>query len=90
MPLSTQQRILLLLSDGEPHTVHELQCCLFDKLGPVSNIHYHLTCARKKLRRKNQDIICKMIGTKSYYQWVTIIKLTEEEKKDARAKLPKE
>lgn len=54
-----QQRMFALLSDGVLHTALELHGCLEDELGPVANIHAHITALRNKLRPAGVDILCQ-------------------------------
>lgn len=80
----TQKRILTLLSDSQVHTREELQACLWDKLGSPMNIHYHITCLRKRLRSRDQEIVCK---EKTYYQWVVLAEISAEKAKDTMVDL---
>lgn len=66
----TQSRMLQLLADGEAHLNKELQTCLQDDLGPVSNIWAHLTAIRKVLRPRGQDIQSERRGSSTYYRWI--------------------
>jgi hypothetical protein len=53
----TQRRMLAVLSDGMAHSREELHACLMDELGPVENIHFHISLMRTKLRRAGMDIV---------------------------------
>ena len=64
---TVQQRMMDLLSDGNPHTSKELHGCLEDELGPVSNIDPHLDAIRKKIRPTGQDLICQRHNGVSWY-----------------------
>jgi len=68
-----QRRMLEVLADGRPHTPLELHACLVDELGPVSNIKFHLTTIRKKLRPRGEDIICEIHNRKMHYRHVRLI-----------------
>lgn len=67
-----QLRILTLLRDGLPHTMEEVRCCLYDDMGPMSNIHAHLTAIRKKLQPQQLDINPKFIKRKMHYRLVRV------------------
>lgn len=54
----TQLKILLILSDGKPHTRQEIHAALPDELGALTNIKRHISDIRKVLRKQGQDIIC--------------------------------
>lgn len=69
----TEQRMLKILSDGFPHHKSELQVCLPDNLGDITNIRAHLSFLRKKLRPKGEDILCELCRGEAYYRWVRIL-----------------
>lgn len=56
----TESRMLAVLADGLPHSRAELHACLFDDLGPLSNVNCHLTAIRRKLRPAGQTIVCEL------------------------------
>lgn len=69
----TQQRMVDLLSDGLPHSRHELHACLNDELQPLIHITPHLTLIRKVLRPKGQDIICEIYNRTVHYRHVRLL-----------------
>jgi len=73
-----QQRMLDVLSDGLSHTPKELQACLHDELGSVSNIHAHLTGLRKNLRPKGSDVLCELLNGSTTYRQVRVVRPSEE------------
>jgi hypothetical protein len=58
----TQQRIMCVLSDRQSHPAADLQLCLYDELGDVHNIYFHLNALRKILRESKQAIITERGG----------------------------
>lgn len=71
-----QRRILTLLADGLPHSREELHACLYDDLGPVSNVGPHITALRELLAPLDQAILCTLPargGWKVYYQHVVLL-----------------
>lgn len=69
----TQQRMVDVLSDGQPHRREELHACLVDELGAVENIRVHLSALRAKLRPLGEDILCEYRGHQFYYRHVRLI-----------------
>jgi hypothetical protein len=70
-----QRRMLLVLSDGQPHAAAELHACLYERDAPLSNIQSHITAIRKRIRPKGQDIICVQNG-ETRYQHVVIVPIS--------------
>ena len=70
----TQQRILLLLSDGLPHTREEIRECI-DTMSSNANIRTHLTILRKKLEGVGQAILYEFQGfpPKTVYRHVRLL-----------------
>jgi hypothetical protein len=68
-----QQRMLMILADGKPHTREELHACLEDELGALSNIQPHLTYIRRKIRPLGQDIICEFGNRRLFYRHIRLI-----------------
>lgn len=68
----TQLRLLVILSDGEPHSRYQLRDeGLWDELGSVENVKNHIAAIRRHLRKIGQDIVCVLIdGQKISYQRV--------------------
>lgn len=69
----TEQRMLTVLSDCQPHKIMDLHACLEDKLGPTSNVHAHLTSIRKKIRPLGQTILHERIDGVGYFRHVRLI-----------------
>ena len=75
----TQQRIMDLLADGLRHNKYELHACLEDQLGPVSNIHAHLSILRTYLRGRGLDILCEYYNRGIHYRLVRLLHATSKE-----------
>lgn len=73
-----QQRMLDVLSDGLSHTPKELQACLHDELGSITNIRAHLTHLRKKLRPMGSDVLCEMLNGETMYRQVRMMRPSDE------------
>lgn len=71
----TQQRILLLLSDGLPHTREEMLGCINDELSSMRNLRTHLVLLRKKLNMVGQSILYEFQGfpPKTVYRHVRLL-----------------
>jgi len=69
----TQQRIMDVLRDGEPHRREELWACLEDPLASIQNIRPHLTAMRKVLRPRGEDVLCVWVNRRFCYRWVRIL-----------------
>ena len=69
----TEQKILDVLSDGQPHSQEELHACLWDDQGSLANIRPHITHIRQKLRPLGQDIICEYIDRRRLYRHVRLL-----------------
>jgi DNA-binding CsgD family transcriptional regulator len=67
-----ERKMLDVLSDGKPHTPQELQACLWDEQGPLSTVRVHLTCLRKKLRPRGQDVAVQILGGRTTYTLVAV------------------
>lgn len=78
----TQQRIMDLLSDGQPHGRTELHGCLRDSLSEVQTIENHISHLRKVLRPRGEDIICvRRIAIENSYQLVRLFHSTHDGKR---------
>lgn len=53
----TEQRIIAILADGEPHARKELIVCLNDELASFGALKVHLSNIRKKLKTQGEDIV---------------------------------
>jgi hypothetical protein len=53
-----QQRMLVVLSDGNHHPIEDLYRCLEDTNRPVHNVHPHITAIRKALNPVGRDVEC--------------------------------
>ena len=71
----TQQRILDLLSDGQPHPREELLECIDDELSNPHNLPNHLCLLRKRLPA-DHDIICQLLRNKIHYRHVRLLTCT--------------
>ena len=66
----TQQKIMNLLSDGEPHGKIDIYNCLPYELGQLNSVHRHLTHIRRKLKPKGEGILCVIVNRKLAYRYV--------------------
>ncbi len=66
----TQERLLGVLSDGQPHSAEQLMLCLNDELADRKLLHVHLVYLRKKLLPFNHGILVQFIKSKTYYRRV--------------------
>jgi len=66
----TEQKMLDVLADGEPHTYKELQGCLYDEQGTYRNVARHMSRIRKRLKKKGETIVCVWHKRKHCYQHV--------------------
>lgn len=69
----TQSRIMAVLSDGRAHSAQELQSCLYDDLGVITNVKFHITMIRKILRPLGQDIVFLRREDRAWYAHVRIL-----------------
>lgn len=69
----TQNAILAVLSDGQPHTREELHRCLPDDMTEMSAVRVHVCNIRKVLRLKGQDIVCELKNGRIHYRHVRIL-----------------
>lgn len=53
----TERRIFNLLSDGQPHSLHEMRGCLNDPFMENSTIRVHIVNVRKKIREEGHAIV---------------------------------
>lgn len=74
----THKRMLAVLADGLPHRREELHACLSDELGPINNIHVHISNMRKKLRARGQDIVCEVVNRRFLYRHVRLLASAED------------
>lgn len=68
-----QKRIMDLLSDGKMYPLSQgsaLHKCLYDQLGPPSNVKNHISMLRKYLRTIGQDIVTHKIGEVVHYRLI--------------------
>lgn len=69
-----QSAMLVILSDGGLHTLHELHSCLSDDLAAVTAVHYHLSIIRRELRRRGENIVCHVgVDKVRRYQRVRVL-----------------
>jgi DNA-binding CsgD family transcriptional regulator len=69
----TQQAMLRILADGNPHTKQELHKCLNDELQSLTSVKVHVSNIRKVLRLTGQDIACEMVNRATYYRQVRLV-----------------
>lgn len=69
----TQNAILCVLADGQPHTRKELHGCLPDEMTELSAVRVHICNIRKTLRLRGEDIICELHKRAIHYRHVKII-----------------
>jgi hypothetical protein len=68
----TQRRILLVLDDGQLHTLRELWECLLDPLAEETNVHFHLSSLRRILRERGTTIVPQFHQRRIYYRMITL------------------
>ena len=69
----TEEAILRVLADGQPHSKLELHACLTDPLANVTTIQRHISCIRRVLRPLGEEIICEFATRRCFYRWVRIM-----------------
>ena len=68
----TQQRLLAVLADGQPHTRAELRAQLHDELGSPSNLWYHVHQIRRRLP-PGETIVCEIHRSTIKYRHVRLL-----------------
>lgn len=68
-----QQRMLVVLSDGRPHSREELRQCLADDLAQAASVSYHIALIRRALRPQGQDLICEYDRRRRFYRHVRLL-----------------
>lgn len=63
---ATEQRILRVLSDGMPHSRHEIRAVLPDDMAGDEAVRQHIFNMRKKLHPIGQDLVCVMTGNAGF------------------------
>lgn len=74
----TEQRMLDLLGDGQPHRREELHACLYDDLSVCSNIQPHLSRIRRKIRPRGLEIVCELLSRRICYRLVRLVVSADE------------
>ena len=69
----TQQALLQLLSDGQPHPRKDLIACLGDSLADRFTLNRALKNLRPKLRTRPEDIICELKHKGIHYRHVKLL-----------------
>lgn len=70
----TEERMLVVLSDGDRHKKEELHKCLFDELSQLMTVNYHIQNMRRKLERKGQTIVVERgKGYDLFYRHVRLL-----------------
>jgi DNA-binding CsgD family transcriptional regulator len=67
----TEQKILERLSDGMPHRAEDLFCCLWDEIGSVSAVRFHVSNIRKRLP-PGEDIVCRPTNGRGTYAYTHV------------------
>lgn len=73
----TQQRMLMVLSDGLSHHRQDLHACLSDELSSMSTIRFHISKLRQKLPA-GHAILCEIDNGTICYRWVRLIASSAE------------
>jgi DNA-binding winged helix-turn-helix (wHTH) protein len=66
----TQEKILVVLADGKPHSRQELIDCLEDTIADRKNLNVHLSNLRVRLRSIAHDVVCVLKNRKIFYRHV--------------------
>lgn len=69
----TETRLLMVLNDGQAHTLDELFACLEDELQDKSNVNVHISRMRPKMKPHGHDILCVYRRGSFLYQHVLLI-----------------
>lgn len=64
----TQQRLLAILEDGEPHCRADLLKCLSDDLTLPSTLRVHICLLRKRLLPQGRGVACEFVAGKIHYR----------------------
>lgn len=68
------EKMLAILSDGQPHSRQELFACLYEQDAPLSNIKIHITAVRKMVRPRGLDVVLRLTNTYARrYQLVRLV-----------------
>jgi len=70
----TEQRILAVLADGEPHLPRELVACIEDDLATSRTLHNHLVRIRRKLPEE-ETILCQLWRHTRWYRRVRLFRV---------------
>lgn len=71
----TEQRILSVLADGEPHSREELYQCIDDELANRKRVlAVHICNIRLKLKPYGQTIVCQIGGIPVSYRHVVLLR----------------
>ncbi len=63
----TEQRMLAVLADGQPHTREELHACLSDSLSGIGAVRRHISNLRSKLNL-GEIVICELKNRRVCYR----------------------
>jgi hypothetical protein len=69
----TEERLMAVLGDGEPHSREELVACLNDELSSWDSVKSTISVLRKKLHPGRQTIVCQVLNRKFKYRLVGLI-----------------
>jgi hypothetical protein len=67
----TQQRIVDLLKNGQPHKRDEVRRCV-DELASLASLKTHLVKLRKRIRPHGYDVICQVLHRAYYYRLIKV------------------
>lgn len=68
-----QQKMLAILSDGQPHTKEELHSVCHPE-SRVSLVRQHVAMIRKKLTQKGETILCEYSNKGYFYRHVRLLR----------------
>ena len=75
----TEQRMMLVLGDGQYHLIEELRRCLGDEMQPNIRVRVYVFKLRQKLHVINQDIATERRFWKTYLRLVRLYIPNDEE-----------
>jgi hypothetical protein len=69
----TEERLLAVLGDGEPHNRAELVACLWVEGSEWRNVNPHLVSLRKKVREEKKVIVCQVVNRRFMYRMLALL-----------------
>lgn len=70
----TEQRILLLLQDGEPHTRWNIRNEIGDEYTSLQTIQMHISRIRRKLAAHRKSVLCEQSNGEISYRLVDFVR----------------